>query len=427
MKITRLSVANLRAFEQASFDFDSGFTLLVGVNGVGKTTVLETLRIALSRLLPQFTASKSRPEAFTTQDIRVGDPSLTVDLDFILDGTERHWLLHKQRVQNIPHKDGVVREQTLQTPDREAISPAFGKEARALSAANTQPLALYFATRRSMISDEQVKIGKASGGQATAFADALAPRPLRLAYLAEWMLAQERLSAELPRAAEHLKAFRAAADRFLPDCRSLRAEKDDRGRPWLAVTKRGVSLDVRQLSDGERSMLALVLDLAQRLSQANPGLDDPVRDGTAVVLIDELDMHMHPLWQRQVMSLLASTFPNCQFVATTHSPQIIGETQPERIILLHAEDGRIVTRRCGQAYGLDANAILELIMGTASRAEPVRTAIAAVERALDDGELDQARADLTALRNLIHGDDPTVVGLEATINNLEALGDAADQ
>lgn len=427
MKITRLNVANLRAFEQAQFEFDPAFTLLVGVNGVGKTTVLEALRIGLSRLLPQFTASKSRPDAFTVDDIRVGDPSLTVDLAFSLNGIERHWLLHKQRVQNVPHKEGIVREQTLATPDRETVTPVFGKEAKPLKSAKAQPIALYFATRRSMVSDEQVKIGKASGGQATAFADALSPRPLRLAYLAEWMLAQERLSIELPRAGEHLKSFRAAAGRFLPDCQDLRAEKDDRERPRLAVTKRGVTLDVRQLSDGERSMLALVLDLAQRLSQANPGLDDPVHDGAAVVLIDELDMHMHPLWQRQVMSLLTGTFPNCQFVATTHSPQIIGETQPERIILLQAEEGRIVPKRCGQAYGLDANAILELIMGTASRAEPVRTAIAAVERALDDGELEQARTRLTALRNLIHGDDPTVAGLEATINNLEALGDAADQ
>lgn len=427
MKITRLSVAGLRAFDQAQFEFDPTFTLLVGVNGVGKTTVLEALRIGLSRVLPQFTASKNRPETFTADDIRVGDPSLTVDLDFSLNGKEHHWLLHKQRVQNVPHKEGIVREQTLETPDRETLTPAFGRDSKALKSATVQPIVLYFATRRSMVSDEQVKIGKASGGQATAFADALAPRPLRLAYLAEWMLAQERLSAELPRAAEHLKAFRAAAQRFLPDCENLRAEEDDKDRPRLFVTKGSVSLDVRQLSDGERSMLALVLDLAQRLSQANPGLDDPVRDAAAVVLIDELDMHMHPLWQRQVMSLLTGTFPHCQFVATTHSPQIIGETQPERIILLQAEEGRIASRRCGQAYGLDANAVLELIMGTASRAEPVRKAIAAVETALDDGELDQARTRLAALRTLIHGDDPTVVGLEATINNLEALGDAADQ
>lgn len=427
MRITRLSVANLRAFEQASFEFDPALTLLVGVNGVGKTTVLETLRIGLSRLLPQFTTSKSRPEAFATGDIRAGDPSLTVELSFKMNDDERHWLLHKQRVRNVPHKDGIVREQTLETPDRETISPVFGKDTRALKSANVQPVGIYFSTRRSMVSDEQVKIGKASGGQATAFADALTPRSLRLAYLAEWMLAQERLSAELPRAAEHLKAFRAAAQRFLPYCQDLRAEKDGKERPKLLVTKGGISLDVRQLSDGERSMLALVLDLAQRLSQANPGLDDPVHDGAAVVLIDELDMHMHPLWQRQVVSLLIGTFPNCQFVATTHSPQIVGDTQPERIILLQAEKGRIVRKRCGQAYGLDTNYILEHLMGTPSRPEHTRRMIAAIEAALDDGELEQARTQLAELRSIIHGDDPTVVSLEATINNLQALGDAADQ
>lgn len=66
-------------------------------------------------------------------------------------------------------------------------------------------------------------------------------------------------------------------------------------------------------------------------------------------------------------------------------------------------------------------------MGTASRAEPARRAIAGVEAALDEGELGKARTNLAELRRLIHGDDPTVAGLEAAINNLEALGDATNQ
>lgn len=424
MKITRLSVANLRAFEQAQFDFDPTFTLLVGVNGVGKTTVLEALRIGLSRLLPQFTASKSRPDAFSADDIQVGEFALTVDLDLTINDQAHSVLIHKPRYQSVPFKDGVVREQTLATPDRVSVKPDFGKAAKALKTAKTQPVAVYFATRRSLVSDELLKSGKASGGQASAFADALVARPLRLAEFALWMHAQKVLSREQPRLGLHLEALQLAAKRFLPNCSQLWAEVDE--KPRLMITKGDVDLDLRQLSDGERSLLALVLDIARRLSQANPGLDDPVRDGTGVVLIDELDMHLHPLWQRQVMSLLTGTFPNCQFVATTHSPQIIGETEPQRLILLQAEEGRIVPKRCGQAYGLDANAVLELIMGTASRAEPARTAIAAVEQALDDGELDQARAHVTALRKLIHGDDPAVVSLEATINNLEALGHAAD-
>ncbi|GAA0547861.1 hypothetical protein FHS83_000920 [Rhizomicrobium palustre] len=425
MKITRLGIANLRAFEQASFDFDSGFTLLVGVNGVGKTTVLEALRVCLSRVLPKFTASRSRPVPFGLDDIQVGAPALTVDLDLKINGEAHHLLIHKQREQSVPHKGGVVREQTFATPDRETLSPEFGGRFRALKTAKEQPVAVYFATRRSLVSDEQVKTGKAGGGQAAAFADALVARPLRLAEFAQWMHAQKILSGEEPKLRMHLQALQTAARRFLPGCQELWAEVEE--KPRLMITKSGVTLDARQLSDGERSLLVLVLDLARRLSQANPGLDDPVRDGAAVVLIDELDMHMHPLWQRQVMSLLTSTFPNCQFVATTHSPQIIGETHPERIILLQAEGGRITPVRCGQAYGLDTNYILEHLMGTPSRPEPARRAIADIEAALDGGELDQARTLLAKLRALIHGDDPTVVGLEATINNLEALGDAADQ
>ncbi|APH70593.1 AAA family ATPase [Aquibium oceanicum] len=425
MKITRLDVAGLRAFEQAALEFDPALTLLVGVNGVGKTTILEALRIGLSRALPKFTASRARPEPFTTDDIRVGRSALTVDLHLVFDGTTQNLLIHKQREQSIGHKPGVVREQTLATPDRENLTPGPGKAAKALKSARRQPIGVYFATRRSLISDEQPKSGRASGGQAAAFADALVARPLRLAELASWMHAQESISAEFPRAGHHLGALRAAAKSFLPECDGLRAEVE--GRPTLLIEKQGLTLDVRQLSDGERGLLALVLDLARRLSQANPDLDDPVKDGAAIVLIDELDMHMHPQWQRQIGSLVTSTFPNCQFIATTHSPQIIGETQPERILLLQSDGERIVANRCGQAFGLDTNAILEQIMGTPSRAKSVREAISHVETALDDGDLKSARAGLARLRELIHGDDPTVVALEATINNLEALGDAADQ
>lgn len=211
MKITRLDVAGLRAFEQAAFEFDPALTLLVGVNGVGKTTILETLRIGLSRALPKFTASRARPEPFTTDDIRVGRSALTVDLHLEFDGTAQNLLIHKQREQSIGHKPGVVREQTLATPDRESLTPGPGKAAKALKSARHQPIGVYFATRRSLISDEQPKFGRATGGQAAAFADALVARPLRLAELASWMHAQESISAEFPRAGHHLDALRAAA------------------------------------------------------------------------------------------------------------------------------------------------------------------------------------------------------------------------
>ena len=83
------------------------------------------------------------------------------------------------------------------------------------------------------------------------------------------------------------------------------------------------NLDVLQLSDGEKCTLALFGDIARRLAIANPSLDDPLQ-GDGVVLIDELELHMHTSWQRKVIFMLKKTFPNIQFIITTHSPQILG-------------------------------------------------------------------------------------------------------
>lgn len=423
MKIKQLSIAGFRGFDQTTLDFDPQFTLLVGVNGVGKSSVLEALRVSLSRVLPKFTPSRASPLAFASDDIRLGSAALTVDVDFEFpDGKQQRFLLHKPRERFITGAEGSVREGTVETPEREELSPLRLTKPYARG---TQPIAVYFGTRRSHPTDEQVRAGRSNTG-AAAYADALSDvRPLHLREIASWMLAQEELAKELPRARSHLDALKSAAAGFLQTCSGLRAINRDE-KPQLLISKDGIELDVRFLSEGERAMLALSLDLGRRLSQANPGLDDPVGDGMGVVFIDELDMHMHPIWQRQIGGMLTQTFRNCQFIATTHSPQIIAETQPNQVVILKQVDGRIVAQHCGQAYGLDTNYVLEYIMGTPSRPEPTKAAISEVEDALEAGDLELARKKLAQLRTLQHGDDPTSVGLEAEINNLEALADEED-
>ena len=102
----------------------------------------------------------------------------------------------------------------------------------------------------------------------------------------------------------------------------------DEPKPQLLIEKQGAVIPVAKLSDGERGMLALVFDLTRRLAQANPNLDDPAAEGVGVVLIDEIDLHLHPEWQRTIVTNLPETFPRLQFIATTHSPQVIGEVLP---------------------------------------------------------------------------------------------------
>jgi predicted ATP-binding protein involved in virulence len=98
----------------------------------------------------------------------------------------------------------------------------------------------------------------------------------------------------------------------------------DRKPLAMKVKKDGRYLKLNQLSDGEKCTIALFGDLARRMAIANPQRKNPL-EGTGVVLIDELDLHMHTSWQRKVMNVLKRTFPNIQFIITTHSPQILGE------------------------------------------------------------------------------------------------------
>lgn len=414
MNIRRLLLTDMRALDQAEFDFTPGMNILVGVNGVGKTTVLDAIRICLSKILPAVTSSRSRPLSFEADDIRGNASALTARLFFDLEEANFEFLVHKQRERSVPHKPGVVRQQTLNTPDKVTCTPSLRGVGDARKRSDRQVVGIFFSTRRSLVSDARPSTGSTGGGQVVAHADGLSSRELRISEFAYWMRAQENLAAEDPRAAKHLAALRRAAKGLLPDCRNLRVETYR--KPRLLVDKGGLSLDVRQLSDGERGLLALVLDLARRLAQANPGLPDPVKQGEAVVLIDELDLHLHPNWQRTIVERLTNLFPKCQFIATTHSPQIVAAVEPEQVLLL--TDVGVV--RPDRTLGMDSNWILRHLMEADDRPLGAKEAIHAVEGLIRKGTFRKARATISEAKR--KGLDlPEWSVLQARMARLEVL------
>ncbi|MCK9365190.1 MAG: AAA family ATPase [Syntrophales bacterium] len=416
MRIKNLQVANLRSFDQAKFDFQEGMNLLVGVNGVGKTTVLDALCICLSRILPNVTASRSRPLPFVEDDIRVHSNFMTVNCSFKFQGTDFTYLVHKNRESSVPRDSDKPREQVWETPDKEDFQPPLPSSFKELKKEKEQPLGIFFSTRRSLVSDASPSTASAAGRQAAAFADALSRRELRLQEIAYWIRAQEAQGAELPLVLKHLVALKRAAKCFLPECDNLRADKSP--KPRLLVDKAGKTLDLRQLSDGERGMFALVLDLAQRLSQANPKLEDPVKNGSAIVLIDEIDLHLHPKWQRSVVMQLTETFPNCQFIATTHSPQIVAAVEPEQVLLFKGSD--II--RPDRTLGMDTNWILRFLMETDDRPSDASKAILDVEALIRESNFKNARLLIDAKRNA-GLDLPEWSVLEARMARMELLAE----
>lgn len=446
MQLNRLTLTQVRAFEQVEFNFQPGMNLLVGVNGIGKSTVLDAIRILLSKALPEISAARKEPLDFNDGDITFGQDWLRAEIRFTVSDTQfeyeaRRWdeediSLSPQEgnLQNQIEDRSNVNRLTIIDKSTGLPQPLSKTLQKHLKASAAQPLALYFSTQRSFPNlDEPSKRAKA-GGKAAAFIDALNRRDLRLLEFAEWWLVQKDLAEESASAQRNLDILESAVMHFLDACVHLHAkrqvtedEHEDRAgvrstkretQTSLLLNKAGATLNVNQFSDGERGLLAIVLDLTRRLSQANPGLENPLRDGQAVVLLDELDLHLHPIWQRTIVEKLARTFPKCQFIATTHSPQIVGEVSPESIIILENNHSPY---RPQQSLGMDSNWVLQFLMGTVDRNGQVSRELDRISELIENEEYDQAEAEINQLRAQI-GDFPDLVKLQTRLDRLQLLG-----
>jgi predicted ATP-binding protein involved in virulence len=171
------------------------------------------------------------------------------------------------------------------------------------------------------------------------------------------------------------------------------------------IEKAGQSLKLEQLSDGEKMLLLVVSDLARRLSIASPTLDDALQ-GLGIVLIDEIDLHLHPQWQREVIPALRRTFPNCQFIATTHSPQVLSNVEKEDILIL--EYYKIV-ESTPFTYGKDSNSILYELMNVEERPAKVKEELDELYRLIDAEKVEEARMELKKLADILGEDDKEII------------------
>ena len=414
MRVTSLKLANLRVIEAAEFRFQPGFNLIVGVNGVGKTSMLDALRVCLSALVKHANRLRAPVEAFAVDDIRVGADAMGVECGVRIGEAEYHYLIHRPREPSAPQKRkaGMPREQIHDTPGKAtflgaAPVPVTGREP------GGRPLAVLFSTNRAVPSERAPGKSVSAGGIAAACADAFANRELRLGEFAAWMRVQGALKSERGAARRALAAFADVVPRFLPGYANLRVHGD--GRPKLLIDRGTTTVSVRQLSDGERGTLALVLDLTRRLAQANPETSDPAAEAEAVVLIDEIDLHLHPKWQRQIVHNLRAAFPRCQFIATTHSPQVIGEVEHERIQIIG--DGQVYSPT--HSYGVDSSRVLEEVMGSEPRAKEVQSLLSEVSRVIGRQEFGRGRELLGQIVERLGETDSEVTRIRTLLDFVE--------
>lgn len=187
-----------------------------------------------------------------------------------------------------------------------------------------------------------------------------------------------------------LNAVRTAISAFMPNLSNIRVQR--KPRLHMAVDKDGQSLNVMQLSQGEKSLMALVGDIARRLAMMNPQLDNPLQ-GDGIILIDEVDMHLHPSWQRNLVPRFTNTFPNCQIVLSTHSPLVISDQKNILVYLLsNGEIGALPP-----LYGADVNTVLLEAMDTDVRNPNINEKLNDLLDAIHDADMGAAKKILEVL------------------------------
>ena len=191
---------------------------------------------------------------------------------------------------------------------------------------------------------------------------------------------------------KQLTAVREAIYQFMPGFENLRVKR--KPRLHMAVDKNGDTFNVAQLSQGEKSLMALIGDIARRLAVMNPNLENPLT-GDVIVLIDEVDMHLHPKWQRSVIKQLTHTFPNCQFVLTTHSPLVISDSK--NVLAYLVDESKDELKPLPPLFGEDANTVLLEVMDTDIRNEEINTQLNNLLDAIHDADLTKAKSLLQTL------------------------------
>lgn len=322
MRIESVDIQNVKRFEHFEATFTPSFNVIIGDNGAGKTTILTLLRRVLRAWTPRARRTPAGPD-FVRETLHVANGT-----PYRQPHHPWHLRVHGRGPDGAPFEHTEVEEQaTVGNVRASRLHRAADADVDA-----PLPVLAYFSPWRELPRQRKPRI-EPSGAprRLDGYHDAL---DLHADFkdFAAWFKGFEMQRMEDGTRVPAVEAVRTTVMSCIPGCTELR---------WvpvlndIIVTIDGVTHPIWRLSDGFRTMLALVGELAWRAAVLNPALGAEVaRSVGGVVLIDELDLHLHPRWQRRVVADLRSAFPNVQFIATTHSPFIVQSMRADEIINL---------------------------------------------------------------------------------------------
>lgn len=463
IELTLLSLLNFRVIDRLNLDLlNSKIYVLVGNNGAGKTTVLDAISYSLSWLIQRIVHKGGSPKDVDKADIRLGnnDGYSSIIAKIKLNNN------YSARIELCEVEDGSIANKKSYYSDFTKLGGLYKLACDHDEQALLPILAYYGVMRATDINSKDVAtFDETTSQDATTrfegYTNALTGKAdfksffrwykrlddsvkheamdtpqtdhKILASLETLAFSDEKSRKILDDLIESLKVTQAPEESssarkrqqiinntvslFMEGFSDLNVEL--KPSLHLSVKKDNKKINVLQLSQGEKSLLALVLDICRRMMLLNPSSENPLLT-PGIILIDEIDLHLHPEWQRNILKKMGDVFPNCQFIVSTHSPQVISEVKHDQIFILgKGEDGKFSCYSPEQSYGLTSNQVLNEIMKTGEqqldRSPEVQKKIDDIFMLIADGKLVEAQSEIARMEVELNGEIPEFISAKFDI------------
>lgn len=423
--ITGIALENYRKFDRFEMSFDGDLTVLIGNNGAGKTSILDALSVAVGTMLvgiedavaPGIKQSDVRNMVRRQGSLAIPQaqyPS-SIRARGIFSGKPLEWK------RSLNTKKGTT------TKGEAAVLVAEGKELQAQVSQGAEvvlPLVARYganrfsrketSTKRKVSNHKDSFLPSRTKAYAGAL-DAMVSEGATLTWLRNMTMWELQNGQESP----ELSCVKAAIKESLSSIPDLEVEgvRFDLSSQDIVVQYRdshGIDrLDsVSAMSDGYRSAMLLFADIARRMAQLNPFLLGEAYRTPGIVLIDEVDLHLHPLWQASVIEDLTRAFPNVQFIVTTHSPTVVSSIRANNVRIMDPDGAHIPP---ASVYGRDVSSIMRAVMKAPARPSEVARMLEECSDLIDGEEYEQAENGLAELEKLIGADDPDLTGMRVQL------------
>jgi predicted ATP-binding protein involved in virulence len=376
MKIQILELNNFRKYEGLKIVFpQENFLVLIGPNGGGKTTILDALSYCFSHITGQLFYDHPKYKVETmlnNDDIQVGKNIATC--------------IAKVNWPNIDLKI-VVSKKLNETDTSYDIEPdnfllSIRKQIKEDKFFNL-PVLHYYRTNRTDISYTHIPLDPTYDSRLWAYSHGFSKSISSFKDFEFWYSAVSKIGHNSTSKQFQIGSLNRLILSLLNNLndenkyQDIRLTHSNPTEPAIADQYRieikieNSWIKLRNISSGEKYLILLIGDIARRLLVSNNGTEDSFK-GFGIILIDEIELHLHPSWQRKVIEAITTSFPNIQFIFSTHSPQVLSSVSDENILILDKDKWYTTGIN---PHGKDSNSILEELMSTSKRPKDIENKI----------------------------------------------------